>query len=260
MQLQGLHAVVTGAARGLGAAAAKRFAAEGARVVVADVDEAAAQACAREIDPSAERASAFRCDISDVKQCESLVAHAERFFGAPIDVFMAHAGLGFAGALTETDDDRIRRVIEVNVLGTIWSARAALRSLVKSKHASLIITTSLQSVTARSQRSLYTTSKHALVGLVKALALEYGPQGVRVNAIAPASTDTPFLRAQFEYLGQDAEAGVQAAAASMPLGWLPSAEDFADAAVFLASAQSRSIHGHNLLLDSGASAGIFKRA
>jgi len=259
MQLQGYNVVVTGAARGLGAAAAKRFVAEGARVVVADVDLAGARDCAQGIDATGQRAMAVACDVADPAQCEALVDTADAFFGGPIDVFLAHAGMGFAGALVEADVERIRRVIEVNVLGTIWSARAALRSLVRSPRASLIVTTSLQSVTARAQRSLYTTSKHALVGLVKALALECGPQGVRVNAIAPASTDTPFLRAQFEYLGQDPEAGVQAAAAGMPLGWLPSPEDFADAAVFLASPAARSIHGHNLLLDCGASAGIFKR-
>lgn len=259
MQLAGYNAIVTGAARGLGAAAARRFVDEGARVVVADIDQEAAEQCAQAIDASGERALAVRCDIAQLADCEALVERAEAFFGAPIDVFLAHAGMGFAGALVEADVERIRRVIEVNVLGTIWSARAALRSLVKSPRASLIVTTSLQSVTARAQRSLYTTSKHALVGLVKALALECGPQGVRVNAIAPASTDTPFLRGQFESLGQDPEAGVRNAAAGMPLGWLPSAEDFANAAVFLASPAARSIHGHNLLIDCGASAGIVSR-
>ncbi len=258
-QLQGYNAVVTGAARGLGAAAVTRFLEEGARVVVADIDAAAAQDLVRRLDASGERALAVQCDIADPDACEALVARAEAFFGAPVDVFLAHAGMGFAGTLVDTDVDRIRRVIEVNVLGTIWSARAALRSLVKSPRASLILTSSLQSVTARAQRSLYTTSKHALVGLVKALALECGPQGVRVNAIGPASTDTPFLRAQFDYLGQDPDAGVRAAAAGMPLGRLPTPEDFANAAVFLASPAANAIHGQNLIVDCGASAGMFRR-
>ncbi|RYY96069.1 MAG: SDR family oxidoreductase [Comamonadaceae bacterium] len=260
MQLEGYNTVITGAARGLGAAAAKRFVAEGARVVVADIDLGAAQACALEIDPTGVRATAIGCDIADAGACEALVADAEGFFGAPVDVFLAHAGMGFAGALTEADPAHIRRVLDVNVLGSIYSARAALRSLVRSPHGSLIITTSLQGVTARAQRSVYTASKHALVGLTKALALECAPQGVRVNAIAPASTDTPFLRTQLEVAGsRDVDQSVADAAASMPLGWLPTPEDFADAAVFLASKASRSITGHNLLLDCGASAGLFKR-
>jgi NAD(P)-dependent dehydrogenase (short-subunit alcohol dehydrogenase family) len=260
MQLQGCHIVVTGAARGMGAAAARRFVAEGARVVVADIDGEAAQACAQQMSQGSASAISFACDIADPDACAALVAHAEAFFGAPIDVFLAHAGLGFAGPLVEADPAHIRRVVEVNVLGTIYSAQAALRSLVKSRRASLIITSSLQGVTARAQRSVYTSSKHALVGLTKALALEFAPQGVRVNAIAPASTDTPFLRTQLEVAGAtDVDQAVRDAAASMPLGWLPTPEDFADAAVFLASPAARSITGINLLLDSGAAAGLFKR-
>lgn len=261
MQLKGYNTVVTGAAHGLGAAAARRFIAEGARVVIADIDGDAAIAYAKEIDPTGELALGFACDISDPADCDALVDVAEAFFGAPIDVFCAHAGLGFAGVFHESDPDHIKRVVDVNVLGTIYSAQAALRSLMKSPRASLIFTSSLQSVTARSQRSIYTTTKHAIVGLTKALALEYAPMGVRVNAIAPASTDTPFLRKQFEFIGStDVDQSVRDAAASMPLGWLPTPEDFADSAVFLASPAARSITGINLLLDSGAAAGIFKRS
>jgi NAD(P)-dependent dehydrogenase (short-subunit alcohol dehydrogenase family) len=261
MQLRGYHTVVTGAARGLGAATARRFVAEGARVVVADIDGDAALACAKEIDENGERAEAVQCDIADPWACAMLVTRAQDFFGAPIDVFVANAGLGFAGPFAEASPEHLRRVVEVNVLGTIYCAQAALRSLVKSRCASLIFTSSLQGVTARAQRSVYTASKHAIVGLTKALALEYAPQGVRVNAIAPASTDTPFLRTQLEVAGaKDVDQAVRDAAASMPLGWLPTPEDFADAAVFLASTAARSITGHNLLLDSGAAAGIFRRS
>lgn len=262
MQLKGYNAVVTGAARGLGAAAARRFAAEGARVVVADIDLAGAVECARGIDPHGKSVTAVACDIADAADCVALVGASEAFFGAPVDLFLAHAGMGFAGLLAEAEPARVRRVVEVNVLGAMYSARAALPSLARSRRAaSLIFTSSLQGVTARAQRSVYTASKHAIVGLTKALALEAAPQGVRVNAIAPASTDTPFLRTQLQAAGAaDIDQAVQAAAAAMPLGWLPTPEDFADAAVFLASPQARSITGHNLLLDCGASAGFFKRA
>ncbi|MBI4191015.1 MAG: SDR family oxidoreductase [Betaproteobacteria bacterium] len=259
MLLQDYNTVVTGAARGLGAAAARRFVAEGARTVVSDMDEAGALECARSIDPTGRRAIGVRCDVSSHEDCARLVATAEEFFGAPIDVFLAHAGVGFVGRLTEVEVERIRRAIEVNVLGSVFSAQAALHSLTKSPRASLLFTSSLQGVMGRPLRSVYTASKHAIVGLVKGLALEFGPQGVRVNAIAPAATDTPHLRAMLAATTADVDEAVRNVAASMPLGWLPTPEDFADAAVFLASPAARSITGHTLLLDSGAAAGIFKR-
>lgn len=259
MLLEGYNSVVTGAARGLGAAAARRFAAEGARVIVADIDEAGALECARSIDANGQRVIGMHCDIANADDCEALVAASEAFFGEPIDVFLAHAGVGFVGPLTEVEVETIRRTIEVNVLGSIFSARAALRSLVKSPHASLLFTSSLQGFLGRPLRSVYTASKHAIVGLTKGLALEFGPQGVRVNAIAPASTDTPHLRSMLARTTRDVDEAVRNVAASMPLGWLPTPEDFADAAVFLASPAARSITGHTLLLDSGAAAGLFKR-
>lgn len=254
--LEGYNAVVTGAARGLGAAAARGFAAQGARVVLADIDEAGARECARGIDASGQRAMGTRCDIADPADCERLVAQAEAFFfGAHIDVFLAHAGVGFVGRLHEAEVEKIRHAIDVNVLGSIFSARAALRSLVKSPRASLLFTSSLQGVTGRGLRSVYTASKHALVGLTKSLALEYGPQGVRVNAIAPASTDTPHWRSMLAQTTDDVEQAIRNVAAAMPLGRLPTPEDFANAAVFLASPAAGSITGHTLLLDCGAAAG-----
>jgi FAD/FMN-containing dehydrogenase len=109
-QLQGYNCVVTGAARGLGAAAAEKFLAEGARVVIADIDFAAAQECAKRLDASGGRALAVACDVADPAACEALVASAEKFFGAPIDVFLSHAGMGFAGALVDTDVERIQQL------------------------------------------------------------------------------------------------------------------------------------------------------
>ena len=143
----------------------------------------------------------------------------------------------------------------MNVTGSVLSAQAALRSLIKSPRACLIFTSSISGVVGRSKRSVYNTSKHALAGLVKALALEFGPRGVRVNAIAPGATDTPFLRTHLAKVNDDVDAAVARIVSGMPLGRLISPEDFADAAVFLASPAARSITGHTLLLDGGATAG-----
>lgn len=255
MTLAGFNIAVTGAGSGMGAAAAQRFAAEGARVVVSDIDEAAAQVVARAIDPAGARAIGVRCEVADADDCARLVDLAEAFFGAPIDVFLANAGVSFAGDFLSATPQALRRIIDVNVTGSVFSAQAALRSLIRSPRASLIFTSSTSGVTGRARRSVYNASKHALGGLVKALALEFGPASVRVNAIAPGSTDTPFLRAHLAKVAADVDQAVAAAVSVMPLGHLISTDDFANAAVFLASAASRSISGHTLVLDAGASAG-----
>jgi 3-oxoacyl-[acyl-carrier protein] reductase len=236
----------------MGAEAARRFAKEGARVVVSDLDAQAAAGVAKSIGAAA---CAVRCDVASPADCTALVEQAERFFGAPVDIFMANAGLSFAGDFLQADPEQLRRVVDVNVSGSIFSAQAALRSLVRSPRASLIFTSSISGVTGRGQRSVYNASKHALGGLVKALALEFGPRGVRVNAIAPGPTNTEFLRTHLAKVSDDVDAAVNRLVQGLPLGRLIEPEDFADAAVYLASPLARSVTGHTLLLDCGSTAG-----
>ena len=247
----GWGVVVTGAGSGMGAVAARRFAQAGARVVVSDIDEAAAQAVACEL-PAA---IGLRCDVSSPSDCAVLVREAESFFGTAIDVFLANAGLSYAGDFLQADPEQLRRVVDVNVSGSIFSAQAALRSLVKSPRASLIFTSSVSGLAGRAQRSVYTASKHALGGLVKSLALEFGPRGVRVNAIAPGPTDTPFLRTHLAKVNGDVDAAVAGLVGGLALGRLVQPDDFADAALFLASPAASAITGHTLALDCGSSAG-----
>jgi 3-oxoacyl-[acyl-carrier protein] reductase len=121
----------------------------------------------------------------------------------------------------------------------------------------LLLTGSLQSVLGRAERSVYTASKHAIAGMVKSLALEWGPLGVRVNGIAPTLVDTPFLRQAYAQAGIEVAPALTRAAQSLPLGRIPTPEDFAHAAVFLASEEARAITGHMLMVDCGASAGKF---
>jgi len=256
--LHGYGVVITGAAGGLGAAAARGFYAAGARVVLADIDTAGVERAAHTLDASGKRARGAACDVTREDDCARLIDEAERFFGAPLDVFHANAGVGLGGDLLSFEAAQIRRVVEVNVTGSILSAQAALRSLVRSPHASLLFTGSLQSVAARPMRAVYTATKHAIAGLVKGLALEFGPRGVRVNAVAPAAVDGAFMRAQVAATGADVNLVVGQMASALPLGRLPTADDFADAAVFLASPAARSITGHTLFVDGGGAAGMLR--
>jgi NAD(P)-dependent dehydrogenase (short-subunit alcohol dehydrogenase family) len=256
-RLAGLHAVITGAASGLGAATARRFAAEGAQVVLADIDLDHARATAQAIAAAGGNVLAVRCDITTRADCERLIAEAEAFFASPVDIFHANAGVAFSGALLDATVERIERTIAVNLTGTMLSAQAALRSLVKSPHASLLFTSSLQGLIARGGRSAYTATKHAVTGLMKSLALEFAPMGVRVNAIAPATIDTPLLRTQLSGVTADVDQAIARNTSRMPLGRIPTPEEFAAAALFLVSDEAHCITGHTLVLDSGASAGLY---
>jgi len=122
-----------------------------------------------------------------------------------------------------------------------------------------MFTCSLQSTLGRSQRSIYTASKHAIAGLVKSLALEFAREGLRVNGIAPAAIETPFLYSAFEGAQVSKAEGLQTAAESLPLGRLPTAEEFAATAVFLTTPGAASITGQLITLDAGASAGVFPK-
>ena len=257
MPMRGRNVVITGAAGGIGRACVRRFIAAGARVVLSDIDGDALQRAANELALVPGQSSLQVCDIASYMQCHELVRVAETFFNAPLDVFLANAGRPYSGPLLEAQEHDIRAVIDVNVTGTLFSAQAALKSLVRGKNASLLLTGSLQSITGRAQRSVYTASKHAIAGMVKSLALEMGPHGVRVNGIAPTVLDTPFLREAYEKVGTPVEAGLRRAAAALPLGRIPVTDDFADAAVFLASEAARSITGQMMVIDCGASAGKF---
>jgi 3-oxoacyl-[acyl-carrier protein] reductase len=252
-----MRTVITGGAGGLGLATARAFLAQGAQVLLADLDAQALIEAQRQLHAPAGDLQTACCDITEPADCERLVAVAEEGLGGPIDVFVANAGRPFGGPLEQAETTAIRAVIDTNITGTLLSAQAALASLRRSPRASLLFTGSLQSVLGRAERSVYTASKHAIAGLVKSLALEWGPLGVRVNGIAPTLVDTPFLRQAYAQAGIEVAPALIRAAQSLPLGRIPTPEDFAHAAVFLASEEARAITGHMLMVDCGASAGKF---
>jgi 3-oxoacyl-[acyl-carrier protein] reductase len=249
-------AIVTGGASGLGAATVRRFAEEGARVAIADIDEARGVALARELGAAAHF---VRCDHTDRAQCRAAVEAALARFGA-LDILHNNAGGPFAGPVESADDATLDRVIGVNLVGVFKMTQEALPALREAGKrraggAVILFTSSLQGIKARPNYTVYTASKHGIVGLVKGLALELAPANIRVNAICPTVTETPMLPKFLPGMADDMEEARKRFRATIPLGRMPEPVDTGNAAVFLASDEARMITGIALPLDGGQMAG-----
>lgn len=249
LDLHGRVAVVTGGGAGIGAAVVRRLAEAGATVVVADLDVTAAAATAA--DASAATGStvvADRVDITDTACVGALLdTVVERFGGVHIAV--CNAGIyPTTGPLLDATDEFVGRMVTVNVLGTLTTAREAARRM---DHGGVIVTlASTAGFRATPGIGAYTTSKHAVVGLTKALAVELGTRGIRVLGVAPTVIDTPGTRAQATDL---AAAGIDlaAAAARNPLGRSGTADEVARVVLFCVSDLAALMTGSTLLADAG---------
>jgi 3-oxoacyl-[acyl-carrier protein] reductase len=249
-------AIVTGGASGLGAATVRRFVEEGARVAIADIDEARGAALARELGAAG---YFVRCNHTDRNQCRAAVEATLARFGA-LDILHNNAGGPFAGPVETADDATLDRVIGVNLVGVFKMTQEALPALREAGRrrpagAVILFTSSLQGIKARPNYTVYTASKHGIVGLVKGLALELAPANIRVNAICPTVTETPMLPKFLPGMADDMEEARKRFRATIPLGRMPEPVDTGNAAVFLASDEARMITGIALALDGGQMAG-----
>jgi 3-oxoacyl-[acyl-carrier protein] reductase len=249
MRLRDRVAVVTGAGSGIGAASALAMAREGARVIVADIDEAAARATAAAIEKEGGQALAMRADVSRAIDNDTLVHRAVATWNR-LDIFFANAGLPQPQAsIGQLDEDTIDRILAVNVKGVLLGARAALPIMKKARRGVFLITASTAAIRPRGGH-VYAASKGAVVTLAGSLAMEAAPHGVRVVAIAPVATETPML-AQFMGKGGISGDALARTIASVPLGRLNQPEDLARTAVFLASDDAAMITGSCIEVDGG---------
>ena len=186
MKLDGRVAVVTGGASGIGRALCHRFAAEGARVVVSDIDLAGAERVARDIG-----AVAFRTDVSQEKDLIALVAHVEQRVG-PIDVFVSNAGIAIGGGV-EVPDAEWRRIIDINLMAHVWAARVLVPDMIRRGQGYLINVASAAGLLTQIGSAPYAVTKHAAVALAEWLAVSYGDQGIRVSCVCPLGVKTPML-------------------------------------------------------------------
>ncbi len=251
-RLQGKVAVVTGGASGLGRAVVERFAGEGARVVIADINDAGANDLAATL---GETAAPFHCDHTDTAQCEAAVAFAVERFGQ-LDILHANAGGPFTGAFADVDDATLERVLNVNLIGSLKMVRAAIPALERQAQAtkagaSILVTSSLQGLKAKPNFSLYTVAKHGLIGLVRSLALELAPMNIRVNAVCPTVTETPMLSHFLPGMADQRDEAMDRFRATIPLGRMPEPVDTANALLFLASDEARMLTGVALPVDGG---------
>ncbi len=250
MKLTDRVAAITGAGSGIGAATAIAMAAEGARVVVADVNEVGAKATVEQIEKRGGRACAVRTDVTRAADSQALVERALATFGG-LDVFFANAGVPqWKSDVEEVEEADFDRIFEVNVKGVWLGAKYALPVMKRQRRGVFLITASTAAIRPRPGGQTYAASKGAVVTLAKALALEAAPHGVRVVAIAPVATHTPMLPTFMNKKEVDAE-GLARYEATVPLGRLNQPEDVARTAVFLASDDAAMITGACIEVDGG---------
>jgi len=250
MRLAGRTAIVTGGASGIGAASAVAMAAEGARVIVADRNEAGAKAVVQQIEKAAGQAIALAADVTRAADNRALVERALAAWGR-LDIFYANAGVPqWKTDVEQVDEATYDQIMDVNVKGVWLGARAALPPMKKAKRGVLLVTASTAALRPRPGGQTYAMSKGAVVTLVKALALEVAPHGVRVIALCPVATHTPMLPTFMgtQTVDKDSLARYEA---TVPLGRLNQPEDVARTAVFLASDDAAMITGSAIEIDGG---------
>jgi NAD(P)-dependent dehydrogenase (short-subunit alcohol dehydrogenase family) len=240
-------AVVTGAASGIGRAAALRLAAEGARVACLDVDEAGAERTCIEIRESGGTARAYACDVSDPDQVSAAAQAVLADFGDP-HVVCNIAGVVSAGPLEDLAFDEWQRVIGINLTGTFLVCQAFMPAL-KRTGGNIVNTGSRLGVNGRAYRAAYCASKAGVHLLTKALALELADRGVRVNAVLPGATRTGLVAAAPSSSGRELSTG----APRSPLG-LGEPEDVAAAIAFIASDEMHYMTGSIVAVDGGITA------
>ncbi|HYC23371.1 MAG TPA: SDR family oxidoreductase [Candidatus Bathyarchaeia archaeon] len=237
--------VITGAASGIGAAGARRFARGGARVVVADKNLPAARSVAGECD-----ALAVEVDVADEGSVQSLIERTLERHGR-IDVLWANAGIaGFRAPCAEQPTDTWERVLRVNLTGVFFSFRAALRPMLAAGRGVLLATASVAGLQASGGSPAYHVAKAGVVMLTQHVAIAYGPKGIRANAICPGLTDTPILDPFADQLG-GRDALFKRQIPLIPLRRAGRPEDIAEAACYLASDAAAYVNGAVFPVDGG---------
>lgn len=249
--MEGKAGLVTGAGSGIGRAAAIALAKEGAKVMVSDVSDEAGKETVKMIQNNGGEAAFFNCNVANEEQVIGLVNQTVETFGK-LDFALNNAGINKGqkpiGEL-ETNDWDV--TVQVNLYGTYYCIKHEINAMLKTGGGAIVNTASGAGLEGSPNMAPYTATKHAIVGLTKSVALEYGQKGITINSIAPGATITPAI----ESWSQTQPEQYQAVLDSLPQGRMSTAEDQANAVVFLCSEMARSISGVTLAVDGGYTAG-----
>jgi NAD(P)-dependent dehydrogenase (short-subunit alcohol dehydrogenase family) len=250
-RLQGKIAVVTAAGSGIGKACAERFAAEGAKVLVSDINADTARATAKTIQERGGVASAHACDVSDPDQVDALVQEAISRHGR-LDVMMNNAAVPLGAFLSETTNELWRQVQSVTLDGTFFGIRSALAVMTRQGAGSIISISSGAGMGGEARLGAYGSAKAAVLNLTQTAAVESARGGVRVNAISPGVIATPPMRAWAE----NTPGGIDGFARGLPFRRMGEPAEVANVALFLASDESSYVTGANYVVDGGVSAQV----
>jgi NAD(P)-dependent dehydrogenase (short-subunit alcohol dehydrogenase family) len=249
-RLEGKVAVITGGAGGMGRAAAELFTREGARVLIVDRDEAELAGVVADI--GGDRIAAFAADVTDPAQAPVYMEMAADRFGG-LDIALLNAGI--TGPNTPLEDyplEAFDHVMDVNVRGVWLGLKAAIPHMTRRGSGSIVITSSIQGLSAMPGTTGYTTSKHALVGMMKGAALELAQRNIRVNTIHPGFADTPMMQRIHQAASPGAPSAMEAAiSATVPMRRYATAEEIALLMLYLASDESGYCTGASYPIDGG---------
>lgn len=244
MRLQGKTAIVTGAGSGFGAGIARRFAAEGARVIVADINGDAAAAIAAEIGGVAQAV-----DVGNGASVQALADKAQADFGGAPDIIVNNAGVThLPGWMEEISEDDFDRVLRVNAKSVYLMAQAFVPGMKVRKTGAFLNVASTAGVSPRPRLNWYNASKGWMITATRAMAVELAPFGIRVNAINPVAGETPLLKS---FMGEDTPEVRAKFLSTIPLGRFSTPEDMANAALFLCSDEASMVTGVAMEVDGG---------
>lgn len=247
-RLQGKVAIITGGARGMGAATVRLFVAEGAKVLIADVLEAEGKALAQELGANA---AFLRHDVTDEASWQAVVAKAKADFGG-IDVLVNNAGVLLFKTIQTTEKAEFERVININLIGSFLGTRIVGAELIAQGRGSIVNISSADGMKAANGLGAYCASKWAVRGFTKVAAMEYGHKGVRVNSVHPGGIDTAMGN---PYAEQKAE--VNKRYTMVPLQRVGEPDEVARTSLFLASDESSYLCGAEIAVDGGMLAGQY---